>query len=658
MRPQDYPIDSDQLKTYWAAYMRQEEISFDACDPIILESWQRCLLRQNPASGPQITTAKDSHFRANLSAQNDWLVVATPYIEDLKDQMAGSEQVLVLTDRSGCILSVQQELYGLSELEHAPALGAGTYWLEPQMGTNALGLAMITAMPTQVVGAEHFFESLHDLVTTAAPIHNQEGRLIGQVGMIGPVGRADSRDLAFVTSTANAISHLLQTNQYFEDSNLHLTQVNAILETISEGVLMWDALGRIQHCNSQVAKMFGVSSNHLSGKFIEQVVDFQPQIRLAIEQKERLSQVETIVQVKNRRIPCLITLSPLSAGQNVSNDWMLILQPITQVRKLVQQQYGANAFFNMDDFVAHSARMRKTIQQAQSAAKGNAPIILQGAGGSGKKRLAQAIHNLSARSKKPFVIINCRAIPSELMLSEMLGTESEQTPDARPSKFELADGGTLVIEAIEDMPLELQEVLLNLFDIRHISRFGGSRMIPVNVRVICTTTADLSQRVKEKSFSDQLYYRLNTFRIVVPALNDRAEDIPQIIHRYLQVRGDKLKTTIQIDPLAVEVLQRYPWPGNIRELETVLERALSHSETGLIVMSDLPESIRFGRIMTADGPDPKPVRTMKAAEREAIVRAGVACKGVVSKMAEELDIGRTTLWRKMRELNINPEQFK
>ncbi|MEM8862251.1 MAG: sigma 54-interacting transcriptional regulator, partial [Chloroflexota bacterium] len=551
-----------------------------------------------------------------------------------------------------------QELYDLGRVGYGPMLEQGTYWLESQMGTNALGLAMITAMPTQVVGAEHFFESLHDLVTTAAPIHNQEGRLIGQVGMIGPVGRADARDLAFVTSTANAISNLLQTNQYFEDSNQHLTQVNAILETISEGVLMWDGLGRIQHCNSQVAKMFGVSSKHLSGKFIDQVVDFQPQIRLAIEQQDRIDQVETIVQVENRRISCLITLSPVQTGSSSSNDWMAILQPITQVRRLVQQQYGANAFFKMDDFVAQSVSMRKAIQQAQQAAKGTAPIILQGAGGSGKKRLAQAIHNMGARSKKPFVIVNCRAIPSELMLSEMLGTESEQTPDARPSRFELADSGTLVIEAIEDMPLELQEVLLNLFDIRHISRFGGSRMIPVNVRVICTTTADLSQRVKEKSFSDQLYYRLNAFRIEVPSLKQRVEDIPQIIRRFLGVRSEKLDKVIDIDPLAVEMLQRYPWPGNIRELENVLERALSHSETGTIVISDLPEGIRTGRVMTANDPDPKPIRSMKDAEREAIIRAGMACKGVVSRMAETLDIGRTTLWRKMRELDIHPEQFK
>lgn len=659
MRPFDYPINLEELASCWQAHMSQNPVDDrDGFDPVVIESWNRCLLRYDPTKAPQIIKAKESQFQVQINQQSSWLTVAVPYLEDMREHMAGSKQTLLLTDHTGCLLSVQKQIASYTHQEQ-PKYELGTYWLEPQMGTNALGLALITAMPTQVVGPEHFFQVYHDTVSTAAPIHDEEGQLIGIVGMVGPVETADSLDLAFVTATAHAIGNLLQSNQFLEESNQQLTQVNAILGTISEGVLMWDNLGRINHCNPQAAKMFGVDITLLSGKFVDEVISFQPQIRLAIEQKQAVKNIETVVQIDNRRISCLLTLMPVSIAVNQSAAWIALLQPITQVRQLVQQQIGTQAIFTINDFVSHSASMKKIIQQAQSAAKANAPVLLYGEGGVGKKRLAQAIHNSGPRAKKPFVIFNCRATPQELMMSELLGVEESHAQiSGRPSKFELADGGTLVIESIEDLPLELQEVLLNLIDMRYFIRVGGSRMIPVNVRIIVTSMTDLHNRVVEKSFAAQLYHRLSVFRFSILPLRKRPEDISGIIQRFLTLRSHVAEKAIEIAPSAMEVLKHYPWPGNVRELENVLERAFSHSADGVLQLSDLPESVRMGRVIVSEDPEPMPVISLKEAEKEAIMRAGWACHGVVSKMAEELDIGRTTLWRKMRELDIQPEQFK
>jgi transcriptional activator for dhaKLM operon len=301
--------------------------------------------------------------------------------------------------------------------------------------------------------------------------------------------------------------------------------------------------------------------------------------------------------------------------------------------------------------------MRLVLRQARIAARGEAPVLIRGEGGVGKNHLARAIHNDSRRAHKTLLVIDCRAIPHELMASELLGHEKGPGGDGRPSKFELANGGTLLLDQVESLSLELQTALLRVLETGHVMRLGGTRAIPLDLRIIALTTENLEERVTEGSFVSHLYYRFGVFNIDIPPLRERAEDIPLLAERFLARLSQRDDRAYWVDGEAQKVLGRYPWPGNVREMESVLERALSHSRDGVIRLVDMPEVVRSGRVVTAGSPQPRPVLTVADAEREAIIRAGMACHGRVGEMAQQLGIGRTTLWRKMKRLNVSAADF-
>ena len=337
--------------------------------------------------------------------------------------------------------------------------------------------------------------------------------------------------------------------------------------------------------------------------------------------------------------------------------YIALFRPIRQVRRLVHEQVGTEATFQLDDLKSISPAMQRIVRQSKIAALGSIPVLLVGESGVGKTYVAQAIHNAGPRAQRPFVSINCRAIPRELMLADLLGIERSDTRQGRPSKFELADGGTLMLNQLHYLTLELQSALLEVIDRRLVMRLGGTRPVPVNVRIIATLPSELDDLLDSNAIVPELYYRLSVFRFMIPPLRQRIEDIPLLADRFLARLSPGETETAQLSDDTMAILKRYPWPGNVRELETVLERALAQSENGVIRPMALPENVRTGRVMM-DSPIPLPVMTVDEAEREAIMRAGYACNGVVTHMANELEIGRTTLWRKMRHLNINPQQFK
>jgi DNA-binding NtrC family response regulator len=303
--------------------------------------------------------------------------------------------------------------------------------------------------------------------------------------------------------------------------------------------------------------------------------------------------------------------------------------------------------------------MRSVLRQARIAGRGMAPVLLIGEGGVGKNPLARAIHNDSDRANQPFLAFNCRAIPHELMLSEFLGSD-RSAQEMRPSKFELANGGTIVFDQIENLSLAMQEALLHVIETRHVMRLDGLQSIPVDVRIIATTSTNLEDLVASGSFVPDLYYCFGVFNIKIPPLRERKDDIPFLTRRFLDriARRDRTVGHIEIEESALEILCDYPWPGNVRELESALEQAYNLAEGPRIGAANIPKHIRWGRVLTTSSPRALPVLTAAEAEREAIIRAGIACNGHVTEMASQLGIGRTTLWRKMKAFNLTPADFK
>jgi transcriptional activator for dhaKLM operon len=303
--------------------------------------------------------------------------------------------------------------------------------------------------------------------------------------------------------------------------------------------------------------------------------------------------------------------------------------------------------------------MRAIVRQAQVAARGTAPILLLGEGGTGKTHLAQEIHKAGSRVQHPFITIRCKAIPRQHLVEEVLGFRLNAN-ERRLSKFEMADKGTLFFSQIEHLTPELQHALLHVVETGHVLQPGSAMPVRVDVRIMASTSADLERLVTRGKFIPELYYRFRVFRFQLPPLRERKDDIPALIERLLeQIAAEQQREApIQIDDQAVQILCSYPWPGNIRELAAVLEYAASQSQARVIGVVDLPQAVREGRVIRGSHPQASPIISLMEAEREAILRAGWASHGKVSEMARMLGIGRTTLWRKLKALGMEPEYFQ
>ncbi len=676
MQPADYPIRRDILKQFWYAFTKSGQVlpvEGREPDPVVLRSWQRCAPRADPRQRPRLVRLQEAALRAILKTHTDLLTLARPFLEDIYQFLEGAYCAIVFTDGAGCVLdltgdsSIVTQAVDLTttrgrwpDVLHSAnspnrdALSVGAIWSEGHMGTNALGLALITAMPVQVVGAEHYYEAYHHMATSAAPVHDANGRLVGLIGMVEPVTAVSRHSLSLVMAAARAITNQLQADMYLQEANHRLSEVKAILEAVHEGVISWGADGKINHVNERAGRMLHFSPQTVTGLPLHAVLALPEPIVIALAERREIRDVEVTFEGREQPLRAFASLRILPGTAVSPTGYMLLLRPIEQVRRLVHQQVGTKATLLLDDISAFAPTMRPIIRQARIAARGTAPVLLRGEGGVGKNHLARAIHNDSPRAEQPFMAINCRAIPHELMIREFLGSEE----DGRPSKFELANGGTLMLDQIEALSLEMQSALLHVIETGHVMRLGTRRPIPVDVRIIATTSADLEKLVAEKTFISHLYYRFGVFNIAIPPLRERSEDIPMLAARFLARFATAHGQEPQIDDEALQVLRRYPWPGNVRELESVLERALHQSEDYLITLAALPMAVRQGRLVTAASPQAQPVLSVSEAEREAILQAGWACKGRVSEMAQQLGIGRTTLWRKMKRLRISPEDFR
>ncbi|MCB8984268.1 MAG: PTS-dependent dihydroxyacetone kinase operon transcriptional regulator DhaR [Ardenticatenaceae bacterium] len=660
MQPINYPVKHKVLESFWQSYFtlgRIPAIVGQEPDPMVLASWRRCAPRFDALALPHPVKLHEQALRRILMSQSSLVTFSNPFIEDIHQFIEGSNCAIVLTDGSGCILQIGGDEEAVGQVKQT-GFEVGMYWAEEYVGTTAFGLAMIEAMPVQVVGAEHFLQALHPFVTTAAPIHQVNGRIIGIIGIIGPVSSATSHTISLVMAVARAIANQLQADLYLEEANYRLTEMNTILGAIQTGVISWDETGKVNHINALAGQMLQVSPSSILGRPYQEMIDLPPDLHTAVSNHQELSDVEASLDVNGHTVECLVSLLPITYGSSISGGCIAMLRPMEHVRRLVHQQVGTQAALVMEDMPVQSTVMRSVMRQARTAARGTAPVLLRGEGGVGKNHLARAVHNDSERGHMPFLAINCRAIPHELMISEFLGQEQGANTDGRPSKFELANGGTLMFDQIESLSLEMQAALLHVIETGHVMRLGSSRAIPVDVRIIGATSDDLEKLVAAGHFLPHLYYRFGVFNITIPPVRERTEDIPLLAERFLARISQRDGRAAWIDDEATAVLRRYPWPGNVRELESILERALHHSNDNTIRVADLPETVRSGRLVIANSPQAEPVLTTAEAEREAIIRAGWACQGHVSEMSKQLGIGRTTLWRKMKRLKLDPNQFK
>lgn len=338
----------------------------------------------------------------------------------------------------------------------------------------------------------------------------------------------------------------------------------------------------------------------------------------------------------------------------------LVLQRALRSRQLESENRDLrtqlDTKFSLENIIGESAVMKTLFEMIQQVAPSRATVLLQGESGTGKELVAHAIHNLSPRAQGPFIAVHCAALPQQLLESELFGHEKGAFTGAverRRGRFELAEGGTFFLDEISEINPAIQVELLRVLDERNFERVGGQETLEADIRLIVATNRDLAGMVKEGKFRDDLFFRLNVVAITLPPLREKPDDIPLLVQHFIRefaIENDK--RIDDITPDALNALMTYSWPGNVREVRNVIERMIVLSRGNKLTLRDLPSGIRSESQGQASMGVIKPHATIQEANKQMIIAALKATGGNRTHAAKQLGISRKTLYRKLREFNL------
>lgn len=687
----------------------------DSVPPSLLQSWRRCAASGIDAYGEialidTVSTADVTSMTgiyAVHAPHPTQLALVRPAMEDLYQFTEGSACIVAFADANARIVDIVGDST-IQELFDHLGVRIGYVWSEEVQGSNALALALQESFPIQLDGAMHYRAALHEIYTSASPVYDMLGQLIGVLAVIGKHEQCHPHTLGMVTAAAQAISNQLQMQVWLSNANDLLSELRTILQSLPEGILLLRRDGVISQMNAPAGTMLGLTPGKATGRRIHDVLPLPALLAQALATQQALSDEELVFDTSHGRVTCLCTLKALPVTLPATSEWndsgsplamssaqpwlsesssadgfIVILRSIERVQKLVHRMTGTYARLTFEHVIGNSLVLQEVMRLARLASRSNATVLLHGETGTGKEIFAQSIHNNSARADKPFVAINCAAIPRELINTELFGYEGGTFTGAdrqgRSGKFEQAHGGTLFLDEIGDMPLDLQTSLLRAIETRTIVRIGGQRVIAADVRIIVATHKDLREEVRRGNFRSDLYYRLNVLSITIPPLRERVDDVPVLVHYFLQRQSRVLGRPFTITSEAMQVLSQGSWPGNVRELENMLERITYLTPRATITVDDLPQELLasshhathaiqperepFSAQSTPFTPSTPPESAMPShgiaekktilreqsstAEIQAIMDAWRISDGHLTRTAALLGINRTTLWRKM-----------
>ncbi len=659
----DPPADYQQsMLEAWNSFTTNQQLDL-IVPPLIAASWRRCWGRVNPNKPMEFIHMGQEHLLASQTASFDLLAIARPVMEDIYQCVQKSGTAILLTNSVGCVLDFVGDEDIITIMNKWRA-GLGTILSEERVGTTSIGLALSERMPVQVAGNEHFVKQFHTITGAAAPMFDISGHLLGILGLVMPVERYHIHSLGLVAAAARAIENQHQSDLLMAEQNSQLTQLNTILSAISDGILVWNTDYTLVHANHAASQMLGIPAQSMVGKPAGTLFSVPAFIRKAILRRKPLNDVEASINVGERVVNCLVSLDFVFQSPD-KLQWMIVtLRSEKKVRKLIQKQVGATASLTLNDIPGEAPQMQRVRNFVRSAAGAQASILIRGEVGTGKNALASAIHNAGPRHDGPFVIFASSSVPNELAINELLGYDEsveKRHISGRPSKFELAQGGTLFFQDVDALPLEAQAVLLNALELGVVQRLGSQRPVEVDARVIASTPANMEALISQGAFRPDLYYRLSTFTVTLPPLRERPRDIPLVAERILTRLTRQLGFQVSLAPEVMDVFRKYSWPGNIREMEAVLGRAATQlAGTGVIGLENIPNNVRLmeNSIQTVKPALQVKVSALSEMERETILLMMQIYRGNISRMATVLGVSRTTLWRKVKSYGIDPDEYR
>jgi transcriptional regulator with PAS, ATPase and Fis domain len=439
-----------------------------------------------------------------------------------------------------------------------------------------------------------------------------------------------------------------------------IDEQKAIIDHIGDGLMVLGHGGIIRHANTVAGRILGIDPINAIGEPLGKLIDFEPIIGPIFSTGVGYIDRELIIDSPARHLHLLDTAIPItnSCGRVVSV--VNTFREFKRIRKIVGKYAGNHARYTFGHIIGQSAGLLDAVASARKAARGAANLLLSGESGVGKEVFAQAIHNESERQGHPFIAINCAALPHDLIESELFGhapgSFTGATREGRPGKFESADGGTVFLDEISELPLDVQAKLLRVLQEREVTRLGDTRGIQIDVRIICASNRDLQAMVRDRTFREDLYYRCNVIDIAIPPLRRRTDDIPVLANFFVAKYAALLRKNVYgFTPSAMQKLTAYAWPGNVRELENFVERMVNLTDdphiadvTALDRASQSPEAVSAG-VHNTKGAG---VMSLAEAERLAIEEALRSCDFNMTRCSTVLAVSKPALYAKLKRHGI------
>lgn len=598
-------------------------------------------------------------------------------IEDQPD----TDLVFALFSREGCLLKLYGSQAQIAALK-AQGIERRTLWNWENVGPNAVSIGLAESLPLYSVQQENYHPLLKPFALYFSPIIQNSSagfqpKTIGGVGLIVPAVEQRLGYEMLVRAITQTVSLHLDTaqdifNVYAQSAQcMLLLDINQLTGQIT-----------INHHNHQLFEIFQLPQEDLYFKRVDTIFDPPPkneQMWYSIRNEVPLTGQEMMVSVHGKEINCSVTVVPRDRPNVGSKSALVTLEPFQRSIDTISEKISNHAVMDLDNIIGRSPQIRTAMQRARILANADSNVMIFGESGVGKDVFAQALHNTSKRKNKPFIAVNCGALPRDLIGSELFGYEGGAFTGAKKQgnigKFELANGGTIFLDEIGELPLDLQATLLRVVEQKKLMRLGGNTMIDVDVKIVSATNANILEMIDRKQFRADLYYRLSTVSLNIPPLRARGDDIILLAEHFIRSISERLgKTTaMTLSPEAKRLLLSLPWRGNVRELQNLMECIVQLYDTPVILPSHIMENTanqnqqdRYAIYTTqafhsggkpTPSPHPAPRESHSLLTEEQIMQALSACGGNRSAAARYLGIARKTFYRNLERLGIELENM-
>ncbi|WP_310910032.1 sigma-54-dependent Fis family transcriptional regulator [Clostridium estertheticum] len=593
----------------------------------------------------------------NISKNRKLLNAASRFMVTLYEFLKGSGFFIVLLDNECCILKI---IGDEDVVEEALSLNmvVGAYMSESSIGTTAMGIAIKEQNPIQISEKEHFIAAYQRWTCSAAPIHDVDGTIIGLLNLTGGREKVQKHTLGLIVSAVKCIENQINV-EYINNRLLETYRyMNTVVDSIYLGIYVINKEGILKTINKEACSILRIKEEDIIGKKVDTILPDWINIFEKIIKGNVYNNIEVTLSNETTKTRYNVSANPIEIDNEVKG-LVVVFTAIKKVIKSVNKYSSGRAIYNFEDIVGDSLEIKKVIEYAKIISSSPSTVLIQGESGTGKELLAQSIHNYGDRSNKTFIAINCGAISKNLIESELFGYEEGSFTGARrggcAGKFELSSGGTLFLDEIGEMPLDMQVNLLRVLQEGYITRVGGDKIIPVDVRIIAATYKDLKKEVEKGRFREDLYYRLSVIPIKIPSLIERKGDLPILIDHLLKIKANKLNKKLTIMSAGIyEKMLNYNWPGNIRELENCIENIVNLNGESTMVFGDdeKNKSINNDSSNKVLSVEDKKIYTLAELERNEIIKAMDQNECNMTKTAKDLGITRATLYSKIKRYNI------